>query len=500
MLIEKLSQSEKALLEILEHPLWNAEFMRSMMDEEWEHTEYQNNVLTSTHNYISFRAGRAVGKSEALLDKVVYFLMNDFFVTHTLAVVTPNRVHLEPLWRKITRWLAFHPLLKFYKQSVNSQVFTITTTNGMTMDCRIAGISGTGASVVGLHTPVLFIDEAAFLDWPVWIELVPTVNTWEKGFQVFVCGTPSGERENNVLYFTDQVSAQYQQFRVSAHDNPRYSPSDEERNLQQYGGADSDDYQRLVLGEHASPVSMLFAKGSLPLQNIPVHVARLTQQELALDPLKLNRLIDSFPLLDKTAVGIDLGFTDPTIISFFHQQGKSWVNYGRIRLVHIEYPTQIKIINRLDDRYKFLFVAIDEGHAGVAVTQELIANYPHKNYIERLVSVNFAASHIVGVDLDDKEIKLRVRSLAVEKLRRLFNNGKLFLPTKDQELLSELERVEAYRGRMGKTLYRVRTSRGGHGADHIFASLLCFAYAIFIKDDLIEPTMERVKLFVSKWG
>jgi hypothetical protein len=501
MIVEKLSESELALLEILEHPLWNPMFIRNTVDESWDHADYQEDVLSDTNSYISFRAGRAVGKSETLLDKVVYFLINDFFDTHTIAIVTPNRVHLEPLWRKLTRWLAFHPLLKHYKDSINSQVFNITTKNGVTVDCRIAGISGTGASVIGLHTPVLFVDEAGFFPWDVWVELIPTVNTWEKGFQVIVCGTPSGERENNVLYFADKISSQYTHHRVSAHDNPRYSKDDEIRNIQQYSGEDSDDYQRLVLGRHASPVTMVFAKDSIPLKSIPMYTYGLNREDIKTDPMKINRMIKNIPKADTTALGIDLGYTDPTIISIFKKVRNHWVNYARIELEHIEYPDQIKIINRLDEEHGYSFVAIDEGHAGVAVTQELVSKFPHKFYEDRLISVNFSTSHVVGVDLDGNEIKSRVKSISAEKLRRLFDNSKLYLSEKDRDLLSELERVESYKGRSGKTLYRVRTISGGlKGEDHRFASLLCFAYAMYLQEDTSEEKEKPVQLFTSRWA
>jgi hypothetical protein len=403
------------------------------------------------------------------------------------------------LWRKLTRWLSFHPLLKYFRDSTNSQIFNITAKNGVTIDCRIGGISGSGATVIGLHTPVLVLDEAGFFPWDVWIELLPTINTWEKGFQIFVCGTPSGQRENNVLYFADMESEQFTKHRVSAHENPRYTDSDEKKNRENYGSPDSDDYKRLVLGLHASPVELLFAKETVPLKPGAPFTATLTNTALAKDPLKLNRLLDSLPNKREVAAGIDLGYTDPTIISLFEKVGNHWINFGRIRLVHVEYPKQVKIINRLDNKYPFTFLAIDEGSSGLAVTQELLSNYPHKSYEGRLYSVNFSNTHVVGLDLDDNEIKLAVKNIGVEKLKSLFENKQLFLMEKDSKLLSELERVEKYRGRT-KDLFRVRSVSGGVSSeDHRFASMICFSYAMYLREDHIPETEPKVKLYSARW-
>lgn len=501
MLYKKLSEEELALLEIMENPVWNAEFLRKEADPEWELTSYQREIIADSSNYISFRAGRAVGKSETLIDTVVYYATNNFFATPTIAIVTPNRVHLEPLWRKLTRWLRVHPFLRFYFSSINSQNFTITLSNGVVIDCRIGGVAGTGASVIGLHTPVLVVDEAGFMDWRVWTELVPTINSWEKGFKVYVCGTPSGVRDGNVLYFADVESNEYNHHRVSAKQNPRYTASDERRNREQYGGEDSDDYRRLVLGEHGAQVLQLFGRDTLPLINSALFTATLTGDDLVNDPQKIIRLEESLPISNgNLAFGIDLGYTDPTIISIFEKDGNYWTNIARVTLQHIEYPDQLKIIDMLDSLYSPLFLAIDEGSSGLAAIQSLYSEprYATKNYAKRIVGVNFGDFAVIGFDLDGVEIKERIKVIAVEKLRSYLNQNTIKIPAKDEKLLSELERVEKVRSETG-TVYRVRSVGGnGLGSDHIFASYICFSYGLFqFLDNVREPV--KPKLFVSKW-
>lgn len=504
MLTHKLSADELALLEILEHPIWFPEFMRLLLEPSWEFADYQLAVLADCSNYISFRAGRAVGKSTVLIDKVTYFAVNNFFVTPTVAIVTPNRVHLDPLWRELVRWLTVHPFLKHFNKSINSQVFKITLANGVTIDCRIAGVGTKGQTVIGLHTPVLVLDEAGYFDWMVWKELLPTLNTWEEGFQLYVCGTPSGRREDNVLYFADMVSDEYNHHRVSARQNPRYSDGDERRNREQYGGLDTDDFARLVLGEHGSQVSQLYSRSSMKTVDMELFTATLTREDFETDPYKIERMFAALPQRDNVAAGIDLGFSsDPTVISLAFRQGGSWYYFARITLRSVEYPQQIKIIDRLDSYYRFIFLAIDEGNAGIAVSQELLSNkeYRNKNYTERLTPVSFSTSVVIGTDLDGAETKRPLKQLAVDKLKSLIDSKRLVFAINDEKVFSELERVEAVKTASGRYVYRVRGLNGStSNEDHIFASLLCFAYRVYLDEDSYQFTPETTKhTFILRW-
>jgi len=197
---------------------------------------------------------------------------------------------------------------------------------------------------------------SGFLNWITWTELLPTINSWEDGYQVYVCGTPSGEREDNVLYFTDQVSSQYNKYRVTALENPRYTKENYQRDIEQYGGEDSDDFKRLVLGEHASPVVRIFSRDSIHTSTHEFFSGTISSRDLEEDPDKVRRLLSSLPTTkDKVAAGIDLGYSDPTIISIFRFHDNHWINFVRITLERIEYPQQINFIDKLDTIYDFLF-------------------------------------------------------------------------------------------------------------------------------------------------
>ena len=48
-------------------------------------------------------------------------------------------------------------------KGINSGNYTITLINSAQLVCRIAGQSGTGANVIGLHTPIIIADEVRLL-------------------------------------------------------------------------------------------------------------------------------------------------------------------------------------------------------------------------------------------------------------------------------------------------------------------------------------------------
>ena len=318
-LVKRLNERELALVEIFKHPVWCSEFLRSLdeegerLEEEWEYTIYQKEFLCDFNSFVSICCGRSVGKTVSIMDKLVWFCINKFW-NETIVYTVPARVHLEPVFLRLTNWFRKHFLLKHYtgRTGINSQNFTIKLNNGVTVDCRIAGQSGTGANVVGLHVPIILLDEAGFYPWGTWIELLPTLNTWQSGFQLIVSGVPTGLREKNVLYFTDQVDKTFTTHQISAHENPRYTEADEVRNIKQYGGVDGDDYIHMVLGQHGAPSFSMFDREKMALENYSVFRATLTGQKIKEDNTHLFRFYNSLPAVPSSSKGImfgvDLGY------------------------------------------------------------------------------------------------------------------------------------------------------------------------------------------------
>ena len=511
MIDEKLSDDELCLFEVFRHPLWCSEFLRNLdrsEDDPWILAPYQEEMLCDHNRYVAFCCGRSVGKSESLLDKVAWYMVNNFFDQDPVAIVTPNRVHLDPLFSKLRRWLAQHSFLKHFvsRNSINSGIFNIHAKNGFQLDCRIAGTSGGGANVIGLHTPVILLDEAGIFPWGTWTELLPTFNTWTEGAQLFVSGVPTGRRDRNVLYFCDVEDPSYNSFNIPQQANPRYTPEDEVRNKKQFGGIEAEDYIHLVLGRHGNPVYALFDRDKMFLQPYDVFVSKVYGNKVRENPMLLGDLLRMMPMppnnISQMALGIDLGYTEPTVILGLYKIQNHWKFLFRLILTQVNYPTQQNFIANISKKYDLTFIGIDAGGAGKPVIQNLLHNdrYRKHRLSQILIATDFNASVFVGYDHDGNELKERAKAYGMQRLQEFVNTHNIIFSKHDEDMIIELERTVYSRSPSGKMIYRTMTERGGKsGDDHNVAALLAFMLSHFYKYEQDGFTMQQKKLWSSKW-
>lgn len=512
---QRLTEEELAIVEILRNPLWFAEFVRnydlSEADPEWVYTDYQKEMICDFSHFVSIVCARATGKTVAIVDKLLWLAINNFW-DNTIVYTVPNRVHLEPVFLRVTRWFRHHSFFKWYSsgRGINSQTFTIKLLNGGVIDCRIAGTTGTGANVIGLHIPIVMLDEGGFYPWGTFVELLPTLNLWDEGYQLIISGVPTGVREKNVLYTADQRDKKYTKHRVSAHRNPRYTKEDDERNIQQYGGVNSDDYMHLILAKHGDPAYALFERTRMLIKDYMIFKGSVYGQKIKQDANHLTRFYAALPELPKSAtsvaLGIDLGYTEPTVILVLYKNKESnfWKFLARITLRQVGYPTQEKIIDHIDSMYSPGLLAIDEGSSGKAVIQHLHGDplYRHKNYKERLVPIQFASAIPIGLDDDGEEVTVKAKQFGMQLLQSKVNNHNICFTWQDEVLINELERTTYRRSPSGALIYRTITARGGlrHGEDHNTAALLCFTLGLYLTDEASQFLWRRrVKLYRPRW-
>lgn len=505
---EKLEFDDLVLTEIIRHPIMCGEFYRNLDQPKdagiWEYTEYQKWYLGDFNNYVSLCCGRAVGKTVTLSDYIIWLLINKVFDNEYIVYTVPSQVHLEPVFSTISKNFRSNELLKHFIQprtGINSGQYIIKLRNDAEMRCRIAGQSGTGQNVVGLHTPIVILDEAGFYPWGTWVELQPIVNSWQPGFKLWVAGVPTGIRERNVLYHVDEVDTSFSTHRTSSHDNPRYSDEDEARNIQQYGGVDSEDYVHLVLGRHGSPVYSVFDRRNMTIDDYPVHKIKFTgvgttYQEM-IDKLSLIPKIE-----DKKAnviIGVDLGYVDPTSILILTERNGTLKEYARINFTKVGYNIQEKLIDYLDTRFGHpAVIAIDVGNEqGVVHHLTTEEKYFHKDYDLRLYPVKFGAWLSIGEDADGNEIKVKMKPHSVSVLQQYANSGKIRFTSNDLELVTELERMTYRKNQYGDIIYTTMTEKGGkRGDDHNTAALLCAAigYHLIIGEGVLRKTNVRLML------
>lgn len=509
---DTVTQEELILYEIMRHPVLCGEFIYNVdvtsYDAEIEFADYQKEFICDFNSYVSLTCGRAVGKTFSLVSILLWALLNRIFPDDYLLYTVPNKVHLEPVWAGLVRMFRTNSVLEEFilpNKGLNSGEHSINLLNGAQLICRIAGTKGDGTNVIGLHSPFEILDEGGYYPWSTYLELIPTGNFWNQGFRRIISGVPTGFRENNVLYHADMENSSYTKHRINAQRNPRYTEEDEERNLEQYGGKDSDDYIHFVLGRHGKPVFAVFDRNLMQLESYPVY-------KLVMDGIKLKqnlaeyfKLLSVLPSCDKQRIymGIDLGYTDPTAILILYQTRTGQFKFhAKVQLNKVPYPIQSKIIDYLDSKFSPIFIGIDEGSVGKAEIQKLqmAEEYSGKDYATRIIPVAFNSSLNIGFDSDGQEIKSKVRPLAVTVLQDYSNNHRIIYSSADLELVSELERMVYTKTPAGVHVYRTLTPKGGQrGNDHFTAALLCFSIAWYLNNEMLNLRPQKVKLMTPVW-
>lgn len=513
-LTEKVTHADLVLYEVTRHPILCGEFYRTLdipewSDDEFHYHDYQREYLGDFNRFVSLCCARAVGKTWALSDFIIWLLINNVFRNDYIVYTVPNKVHLEPVFTTLTRAFRNNDLLKHFiepRRGINASNHTIKLMNASELLCRIAGTSGGGQNVVGLHSPVIILDEAGYYPWNTWQELQPVLNTWQDGFKLFVSGVPTGLRENNVLYYADEGDDTYSHHRTSAHENPLYSDEDEERNLHKYNGADSEDYIHFVLGRHGSPTFAVFDRRLMEIKPYPTYRIKFSGIDIT-DTIDMRNRLAILPSVpadaELTLMGIDLGYTEPTSIVVLYEKKGQIFEHARIEMVKVQYPIQEKLINFLDTKFNQpSIIGVDSGGPGKGLVQHLLQDddYVHKNFEKRLVPIEFGSWLSLGIDTEGNDIKVKTKPYSVTLLQEYSNSHKIVYSSTDLDLITELERMTYTKTPTGDITYRTLTPRGGQrGDDHNTAAMLAGMMAYFLKREhrlLFKPKKPLLK---PKW-
>lgn len=511
--VERITQQDLIIYELLKNPALCGEFLYNLdldseLDEPFEFAWYQKEILCDFNPYVSVCTSRAVGKTVSQYSLLLWALIFKLFPDDYILYTVPSKVHLEPVFTNLVRLFRNNSLLKNFidtKSGVNNSEYKITLKNGAVLLCRIAGQSGTGSNLIGLHTPWIEVDEAGYFPWNAFQEMQPSLNTWTPGHREIVSGVPTGMRENNVLYTTDQEAESYTKHRVSAYDNPRITDKDIEKAIDQYGGAESEDFTHYVLGQHGRPVFSLFDRSLFKMETYPVYrlnIDGLKSEEFA----ELLSKIDAFPRIDEAQYGvifgIDLGYTEPTAITIKYLDSKDRIKFhGRIRLTKVAYPVQEILIDALDTKFNPLIIGVDRGNAGLSVIQNLQERpeFAHKNYSERLYPIDFSSSVSLGLNAEGVETKAKTKPFLVSVLQEMTNSHRIIYSSTDTDMITELERMTYSKNPNGDISYKTMTVGGGkRGEDHFTSALLCGIGAFHMTKEF-SRLAPKIKLLRARW-
>lgn len=462
------------------------------------------------HNYICDNF--LVHNSLVLEDKILWESLNPDLAfpdeTKEQTLFTANMSQMTPILDRLILRLTGSRLMKdFLQGNINRSKGTFDfplDSSNYRFNARIAGSRG-DTNTVGLHQPKLKIDESQLLPMPAYTQMLPSINTWQKGAGIFMCGVPTGLREGNVLFFADQVSSKYKKYRVPAHNNPFFKMADNIDQLKQFGGADSEDYIHLVLGQHGAPAYSVIPHEDIKLEPFDFYTYRYNgadKQAGIVPSAKLGTPKLNPKHSELLVFALDTGFADPTVLQVFgYGADKRWRTLIRYRLTRIPFPDQIQIIDWLDSIYNPVKVGIDlgAGGGGINIMQELLTDrYPKsKKYEKRLTGVRFNDRISIGKNVDGTEMELIVKAYGGQQLAKMVAEQEIIFSELDMEGISQLERVAYERSADGNARYFVISERGQGVSkdDHIFASYVVFM-ATLLTMSLDKPTR---RLIGAKW-
>jgi len=450
--------------------------------------------------------------TESLISIMTWLLIFDVFPEEYVCYIVPAENNLKPVWNGLVRDFRTNSFLSNFlgkKTGINGSDHTIMLTTGATLMCRIAGQSGTGISVIGLHTPFSIVDESGYFPWGTWLELQPTINTFTPGFRLVVAGVPDGRREKSVCYHCDQENSAYSRHRISSLQNPRFTQEDFEKALKDYGGEDSQDTLHFIYGKHGSQVFSIFDRSLMALEDYPVYRLQIDGIKLGKNLTDYLSKISALPPLGKNhncVISIDLGYTEPSAINILTlDEYERFRFHAKVELIKVDYQIQERLINALDTKYEPLLLGMDYGAGGqgISVYQHLVneVEYANKSFNKRLIPIDFSSHIVVGINEEGKEIKSPTKTTAVGVTQEYTNSHKIIYSYTDLDMVSELERMVYVRNPSGELVYRTVTERGGkNGADHFTSSLLCGMLAYYLEKEFIHPRKEKKTLFRVAWN
>lgn len=270
--------------------------------------------------------------------------------------------------------------------------------------------------------------------------------------------------------------------------------------MRKYGGIESDEYQQLVLGKHGTASFTVITRDQMQQKPYPLYTYSYTGTDIQQG--RIFQHVLEAPVISgsySTVVfGVDTGFVDPTIIAVMVlRDNGSWEIHARYKLTRVDFPIQEQIIDWLDTQYKPDKIGLDigAGGGGTQILQSFIHRdaFGHKNYISRIIPVQFGERVPVGYNTEGKELFTTTKTLGASLLVQALQQHTLVLSELDQEALSQLERITRQRSIDGSERYYILSDKGTGAStdDHLFAALICFVIVI---RDLSFMKRKRKKL------
>lgn len=476
---------------------WCGAFLKDPDDPEkpWTYWDYQLESADYEGNTLH-ECGAEVGKTREILGKLMH---KAFTVPYGSALVCgPMDAHVKEIIRALEWQLGHNEILaECLKTHQKAPYHFMEFTNGFTIDYRPTG--SYGVSLRGVHAKTLAVmDEAVKAKNPEIFE-----EFWGRGkpscaFKLY--STPDGDRSSIFFRLCQKAEGKLKKEEEDVHTKalkfkkfhwgkplmpaPFWTPERREFYREQFGGEDSPQYQRVVLGNWGDPENSVFpwfqfkkllkhipqyrllkilvdeSQGTVSLRGTCYQLrgGSTEAEEVVLDDRAMDKgsfdigseiraFFSNIPGLKFGAA--DLGFSqDPTELYVKLVIGKTHRLVARVQLKGVSYDLQTEAIDALDDVFDAgetkMGWGVDFGNAGSAVVHNLhgLEKYLHKDYEGRLTGYQFGALYdsideegeVIIDKRTQKPVRVTAKELATEILVKKMQRQELEYPLGDPDI------------------------------------------------------------------
>lgn len=396
---------------------------------------------------------RAVGKTQSIILRAWVFPLQ--FPGFEMVITAPELVHLNPLTARIedrikqTR-ITRELLPGGVGKGFTHRPFQVNFINGCKLLGRIPQKDGKG--VKGLHPLRLEMDEAQDYPEPGWVELVETLRYGQEGAQWRAHGVSKGV--GGQFFKVTQPGSGWYVERITAMHRTDWSADERRDKAALYGGRESADYLRNILGLHGDAMNPLFVLHRLMAcvdqneaseynQDIYYH-RRINDEVLGEDDIV--DLVDPprihFEAWKVFWMGMDIGLTNhPSELLIWGEETLKLRTgnvvalrlLSRIHLRRIRSKDQRKVVAKVIRLYKPKMFAMDRTGLGYPLYQDLQDENPE--LMKKISAYAFNEKIVVGHedhgehdDPADFEIKRPVKEHAYDLLRTYVDTRRLIFP------------------------------------------------------------------------
>lgn len=405
---------------------------------------------------------RAIGKTTSVILRGWAFPIQ--YPGFEMVVTAPELVHLNPLTARIedrikqTR-LTRELLPGGVGRGFTHRPFQVNFLNGCKILGRIPQKDGKG--VKGLHPLRLELDEAQDYPEPGWTELVETLRYGQEDSQWRAHGVSKGV--GGRFHAVTQPGSGWHVERITAMHRLDWSNEERADKALLYGGRDSSDYLRNILGLHGDASNPLFVLHRL-MNCVDQDAGSDYNQEIYYNRRINDEMLRGRDIIDLVEppdshlqgwkvfwMGMDVGLTNhPSELLVFGEEQQTVKGMGkvvalrlltRIHMRRIRARDQRAVVAHLLKMYKPQAYAIDRTGLGHPVYQDLQDENPElmkiiKGYAFNEKLVVGYEDHEDHEDPEDFEIKRVAKEHAYDLLRTYVDGRRLIFPF-DTELLGE---------------------------------------------------------------